>query len=70
VTYFRKTLGDSFDRIELRAERGSDWLTIEMHVGNDVETVRIELRSEEAAHDLHYGIGRYLAQLDQTKPRQ
>jgi hypothetical protein len=65
--YFYKTFG-KFDRIEVEAAGGgSDWLDIVMHVGHDVSTVRITLRSEEAVRDLHYTLGRYLAELERTR---
>jgi hypothetical protein len=58
---FSKTICGDFDRIELSAMQGSDWFHIEMHVGHDVETVRMTLRSYEAVRDLHYALGRYIA---------
>lgn len=59
---FYKTMGE-FDRIEIRSHGNNDWLDIIMHVGHDVETVKMTLRSDEAVRDLHYALGRYLAQL-------
>lgn len=65
---FSKTIGGNFDRIELSAlGGGSDWFEIEMHVGHDVETVRMTLRSYEAVRDLHYALGRYI-DLSEAKP--
>ncbi len=58
---FHKSIG-TFDRIELKAMGvpGNDWLNIVMHVGHDVHEVQMTLRSDEAVHDLHYALGRYL----------
>ena len=61
---WKKTVGGDFDRIDLTNVAGSDWLTLEMRVGNDVERVRMTLRGDEAVRDLHYALGRYIAALD------
>ena len=45
---WKKTVGGDFDRIDLTNVAGSDWLTLEMRVGNDVERVRMTLRGDEA----------------------
>lgn len=58
---FRKSIGGDFDRIDLEAYSGTDWLNITMRVGYDVDRVTITLRSHEAIRDLHYALGRYLA---------
>jgi hypothetical protein len=67
---FNKSLCGDFDRIDLSSLRDSDWLTIEMRVGYDVERVRMELRSTEAIRDLHYGLGRYLELLDEDRQQR
>jgi hypothetical protein len=64
---FQKTIGGDFDRIDLTSARGSDWLTLEMRVGHDVERVRMELRGPEAVRDLYYALGRYIAHLDRAE---
>ena len=61
-----KTVGGDFDRIDLSANTDSEWLTIEMRVGHDVERVCMTLRSPEAVRDLHYALGRYLAEVDKA----
>jgi hypothetical protein len=57
---FKKTIYPDFDRVEITARQGSDWLSIEMHVGCGDERIKMNLRSLEAAADLHYALGRYL----------
>jgi hypothetical protein len=57
-----KTIGGDFDRIELTAQDG--WLSLEMRVGFDIERIKVTLRNEEAVRDLHFALGRYLAQID------
>lgn len=66
---FHKTISPDFDRIDIITSGESEWLTIEMRVGNDVERVRMQLRSDEAVRDLHYALGRYLAHLSGTEPQ-
>lgn len=61
-----KTIGGDFDRIDLAADSLDQWLTIEMRVGNDVERVRMTLRSTEAVRDLQYALGRYLDSVDKA----
>lgn len=57
---FDKVIGGDFDRVTINTSRSSDWMTIEMRVGWDVERVTMTLRSFEAISDLHYALGRYL----------
>ena len=61
-----KTIGGDFDRIDVSSDRLSDWLEIEMRVGYDVSRVKMTLRSTEAVRDLHYALGRYLAERDKS----
>ena len=58
-----KTIGGDFDRIDLSSGMNSDWLKIEMRIGFDVQRVSMTLRSDEAVRDLHYALGRYLANI-------
>lgn len=63
---FHKSIG-TFDRIEVKSiGDSSEWVDIVMHVGNDVQTVTMTLRSDEAVRDLHYAIGRYLDSIQAT----
>jgi hypothetical protein len=66
-TGFTKSIGGDFDRIDLSAISGSDWLTLEMRVGYDAERIRMTLRGDEAVRDLHYALGRYIAGLDDQR---
>lgn len=66
---FSKTIGGDFDRIDLSAlgDPGNEWLKLTMHVGRyGDETVVLTLRGDEAVRDLHYALGRYIAQLPTT----
>jgi hypothetical protein len=62
-----KTIGGDFDRIELSAHDCLGWLNIEMHVGHDADRVCMVIRSTEAVRDLHYALGRYLAEVDKAE---
>jgi len=57
---FKKSICGDFDRIDIEASQKSEWLTLTMRVGNDVDRVMMTIRSTEAVRDLHYAIGRYL----------
>jgi len=67
---FHKAVGGDFDRIDISSNAGSDHLTLEMRVGNDVERIRMTLRDTEAVYDLHYALGRYLTRLEEHKARR
>lgn len=62
---FHKTMGD-FDRIEMVAYGGDEWMSLTMHVGFDAGQVTMTFRSDEAVQDLHYAIGRYLEHVKAT----
>lgn len=56
---FQKSLcSGHIDSIDVYENGG--WLHITQHVGRDVDSVRMILRSEEAIRDLHYALSRYL----------
>lgn len=61
---FSKSVCPGFDQIDLQSLENSEWLTITMRVGGDVERVTITIRSDEAVRDLHYALGRYLAHIE------
>jgi hypothetical protein len=67
---FHKAVGGDFDRIDISSNAGSDWVTLEMRVGHDVERIRMTLRDTEAVYDLHYALGRYLTRLEEHKARR
>lgn len=67
---FHKAVGGDFDRIDVSSNAGSDWLTLEMRVGHDVERVMMTLRSTEAVYDLHYALGRYLTKVEEHKAKR
>lgn len=62
MVVYRKTIGD-FDRIVLEAN--GDWATLTMHVGYDVEIIRMEFRSDDAMRDLQYVVNEYVRKLDE-----
>jgi hypothetical protein len=57
---FHKSFGGDFDRIDVSSPHGSEWVTIEMRVGYDVERVQLQLRSDMAVRDLERALGDYL----------
>jgi len=66
-TSFRKVIGE-FDRITIASSYNSEWLDIQIEIGNGQVVVnRICLRSDDAVGDLYYALGCYLKHIKENK---